>query len=285
MGPNHPSNVARVLNLHFSCDFCYLLTKHAPWTTISDRKFSFGFFSLKYNLWRHTGWSHQNRENYLFFFFYFLSETYIIWTSIRRGAKHRKLLFHTTRMSRVMGYFSAPPGSIVFLKQTIALVLTILYKISRFFGTTNLSLWTKIVWFYIFIFWLNNTYLNSTKKDHVTFSDVTNLFSGIPGSWKFLFFLCLFSFSFRRSICLICNLNSEGNLTRKHLNLELFPEGGFQVLFYRFIQIQTAISQLDHIWDIAKKIQLLTPFFQIFQKKQKNKKTKKLGNSKNLKFT
>ena len=43
---------------------------------------------------------------------------------------------------------------------------------------------------------------------------------------EIFFFKCLFSFSFRRSICLICNLNSEGNLTRKHLNLELFPKGG-----------------------------------------------------------
>ena len=82
----------------------------------------------------------------------------------------------------------------------------------------------------------------------------------------------LFSFSFRRSICLICNLNSEGNLTRKHLNLELYPEGGFQVLFYKFIQIQTAISKL--IYEIFQnKIQLSTPFFRSFRKK-------KLGDSK-----
>ena len=27
-------------------------------------------------------------------------------------------------------------------------------------------------------------------------------------------------------MCLLCNLNSKGNLTSKHLNLELFPEGG-----------------------------------------------------------
>ena len=81
---------------------------------------------------------------------------------------------------------------------------------------------------FIFSFFDLITLIKQYKKDHVTFSDVTNLFSGILRRWKFLFLKCLFSVSFRRSICLFCNLNSEGNLTRKHLNLELFPEGGFQ---------------------------------------------------------
>ena len=204
-----------------------------------------------------------------------MSRTYITWTSIRRGAKHRKPLFHTTRMSRVMGYFSAPPGSIVFLKKTIALVLTILYKISRLFGTTNLSLWTKIVWFYIFIFWLNNTYLNSTKKrkrsrdiswrHKLVFRDSAQLD---------FFFKCLFSFNFRRSICLICNLNSEGNLTRKHLNLEFSSEGGFQALFYRFIQIQTTISQVIYEILQKKKSVFNSLFSDLSEKKNKKQKTK-----------
>ena len=63
-------------------------------------------------------------------------------------------------------------------------------------------------------------------------------------SWKFLFLNIFFSFSFRQSKYLIWKLNSECNLTRKQLNLELFPEGGFQFLFYKFIRIQTAISQV-----------------------------------------
>ena len=41
---------------------------------------------------------------------------------------------------------------------------TVLYKISWMFGTINLSLLTKIVWFQIFIFWLDNVNLSSTKK-------------------------------------------------------------------------------------------------------------------------
>ena len=37
-------------------------------------------------------------------------------------------------------------------------------------------------------------------------------------------FLNFFSFSFRQSRCLTWNLNSKDNLTRKQLNLELFPK-------------------------------------------------------------
>ena len=132
-------------------------------------------------MWRHTGWSHQNGENWVSTF---SSKIYFIWKSIRRGANHRKPLFDATRMSPVMGlqkYFSAPPGSIVFLKKRLLwfFFCTVLYKIRGILGSTNLSLLTKIVWFQIFIFWLNNVNLRSTKNDHVTFSDIANLFSRI----------------------------------------------------------------------------------------------------------
>ena len=147
-------------------DAIWVLTKLARWTTISDRKLFLDFLVKSTNCDVTLADCHQNVE---IFFFHFLSQTYIIWKSIRRRAKHRKPLFDTTHMSRVMGlqkYFSAPPGSIVFLKKTIALVfsVTLLHKISWFFGTKNLSLWTKIVCFYIFIFWLNNANLSSFKK-------------------------------------------------------------------------------------------------------------------------
>ena len=74
-------------------------------------------------------------------------------------------------------------------------------------------------------------------------------------------------------MCLLCNLNSKGNLTSKHLNLELFPEGGggFQVLFYKFIQIQTTISQLTYEI-FQKQNELSTPFLlDLSEKKTKRK--------------
>ena len=43
VGPNHPSNVAWVLNLRISYDCCYLLTKLARWTTINDRQLFLDF--------------------------------------------------------------------------------------------------------------------------------------------------------------------------------------------------------------------------------------------------
>ena len=44
VGPNHPSNVARVLNLRLFYDFCYFLNKLAWKTTINDRKLFLLFF-------------------------------------------------------------------------------------------------------------------------------------------------------------------------------------------------------------------------------------------------
>ena len=38
VGPNHPYNIACVLNLRVSLDFCYLLSKLARRATINDRK-------------------------------------------------------------------------------------------------------------------------------------------------------------------------------------------------------------------------------------------------------
>ena len=121
------------------------------------------------------------------------------------------------------------------------------------------------------------------KNDHVTFSDITNLFSRILRGWKFLFLNVFCCFSFWQSRCLICNLNSKGNLTRKHLNFNNYFQreggggGGFQFLFYKFIQTQTEISQL--IYEILQFFfQLSTPFYQIFQEK------KEFGRFKNLKF-
>ena len=83
-------------------------------------------------------------------------------------------------------------------------------------------------------------------------------------------------------MCLLCNLNSKGNLTSKHLNLELFPEGGggFQVLFYKFIQIQTTISQLIYEIFQKKENELSTPFLLDLSEKKTQKKTRKLGDSK-----
>ena len=98
-------------------DAIWVLTKLARWTTISDRKPFLDFLVKSTNCDVTLADCHQNVE---IFFFHFLSQTYIIWKSIRRRAKHRKPLFDTTRMSRVVGiqkYFSAPPGSIVFLKK------------------------------------------------------------------------------------------------------------------------------------------------------------------------
>ena len=44
----------------------------------------------------------------------------------------------------------------------------------------------------------------------------------------------------------------------------------FQILFYKFIQIQTATSQLTYeIYIAKKKILLSSPSYQIFQKKKK----------------
>ena len=105
------------------------------------------------------------------------------------------------------------------------------------------------------------------KNDHVTFSDITNLFSRILRGWKFLFLHVFCCFSFWQSRCLICNLNSKGR----------GGGGGFQFLFYKFIQTQTEISQL--IYEILQFFfQLSTPFYQIFQEK------KEFGRFKNLKF-
>ena len=97
VGPNHPLNIACALNLRLSLDFCYLLSKLARWATINDRKLFWIFFSLKYKLWLD-----QNGDNCILSF---LSQTYIIWKSIGRGAKYRNPLFDATRLSRV----SAPP--------------------------------------------------------------------------------------------------------------------------------------------------------------------------------
>ena len=85
---------------------------------------------------------------------------------------------------------------------------------------------------------LQNSVNKYKWKEGITF----HLFFCAVGNFFFKFF---FSFSFRQWRCLIWKLNSKGNLTRKRLNFELFAEGGgFQFLFYKFIRIQTAISQV-----------------------------------------
>ena len=143
-------------------------------------------------------------------------------------------------------------------------------------STTNLSLWNKIEWLYIFISWLNNANLSSTKTDQVTFSDVTNLFSRILRSWKFILLNVFFSFSFQQSrLSLICNLNSKGNLKRKHLNLELFPEGGSSFYLFKF-----KLRYLRPYMRFCKTFfSFQLPFIRSFRKKQK------FGRFKNLKFT
>ena len=66
-------------------------------------------------------------------------------------------------------------------------------------------------------------------------------------------------------------LNSKGNLTRKDIKLEWREITEF--LFYKFIQIQTAISISQLVYEILQTFfQLSTPFYQIFQKKKENKK-------------
>ena len=109
------------------------------------------------------------------------------------------------------------------------------------------------------------------------FSDITNSFSRILHSWKFLFFKVFFSFSFWQSRCFIGTLNSKGDLTRKHLNLELVPEGGFPAFvlqIYRNSNCYTLyLSSYMRYCKIFFSFQL--PFIRSFRKNQKHWEIKK----------
>lgn len=169
-----------------------------------------------------------------------------------------------------------PPGSIVFLnKRLLWYLFTFIQNKLIFFSITNLSLWTKIVWFQILIVWLNNANLSGKKWSRDIFWH-RNLFSRILRSWKFILLNVFFSFSFQQSrLSLICNLNSKGNLKRKHLNLELFPEGGSSFYLFKF-----KLRYLRPYMRFCKTFfSFQLPFIRSFRKKQK------FGRFKNLKFT
>ena len=69
-------------------------------------------------------------------------------------------------------------------------------------------------------------------------------------------------------------VKEQGQFNKKTLKFRVISRrgvgvSGFQFLFYKFIPIQTAVSQL--IYEILKKnFQLLTPFYQIFWIKTNN---------------
>ena len=86
------------------------------------------------------------------------------------------------------------------------------------------------------------------------------------------FVKCFFSLSFRQSrLSLIRNLISKGNLKRKHLTLELFPEGGSSFYWSKF-KLRYLSSYMRYCKTFFS-FQL--PFIRSFRKK-------KIGRFKNL---